>query len=110
MGILLYLASLLLSVSPSIGLAPLTTTAKLTIDPRFTAGTVCLIWESADDTATPGSDCWTVENSRQRTWVKTLKLRAGNYSVWVTTVGQDEKGNAMKMASPPRVVQVIGQD
>jgi len=107
MGTFLYLiASLLLSVSPSVGFTPLKTTAKLTLDPRFTAGTVCLIWESEDDSATPGSDCWTIENSRQRTWNKDLHLRAGDYRVWVTTVGQDEKGNAMSMASPPRVVQV----
>lgn len=107
MGSFLYqMASLLLSLTVSVGLSPLKTTAKITLDPHFAAGTVCLIWESADEAATPGSDCWTVENSRQRTWVKDLRLRTGDYQVWVTQVGQDEKGNAMKMTSPFRVVQV----
>lgn len=107
MGTFLYLiASLLLTVSPTVGMSPLRTTARVSIDPAFAAGTVCLIWESADETATPGSDCWTVENSRQRTWVKDVRLRTGVYDVWVTQVGQDAQGNAMKMRSPGRRVEV----
>lgn len=106
MSTFLYLASLLVSLTAVVGFSPLSTTAKVHIDDHFLAGTVCLIWESSDEAATPGSDCWTVENSTQRTWVKTLKLRTGNYEVWVTATGQDDKGNAYKQASPHRKVEV----
>lgn len=104
--LLLYLASLVVNLTVTVGFAPLTTTAKVHLDDAFTAGTVCLIWESGDDSATPGSDCWTVENSTQRTWLKTLKLRSGTYEVWVTETGQDDKGNGFKAASPIRRVEV----
>lgn len=103
---LLYLVGIVLSLSVSVGLSPLKTTAKLTLSPEFAAGTVCLIWESADEAATPGSDCWTVENPRQRTWVKPLTLRTGNYVVWATQVGQDDRGNSMELSSPGRTVEV----
>ena len=106
MGLLLYFASLLLSLTATVGLSPLTTQAKLTLDPLFAAGTVCLIWESTDEGAVSGADCWTVEHSRQRTWVKTLTLRTGVYDVWATQVGQDDEGRAMKTQSPHRRVEV----
>lgn len=102
----LYLASLLLSLTATVGLSPLKTSATVHLDDAFTAGTVCLIWESEGEAATPGSDCWTVENSRQRTWVKPLTLRTGVYEIWATEVGQDDKGNAMRLASPHRKVEV----
>lgn len=103
---LLYILSLLLSLTASVGLSPLHLSAKVSLDPHFAAGTVCLIWDSPDEAATPGSDCWTVENSRQRTWVKGLTLRTGVYQVWATQVGQDDTGNAMKMTSPAKRVEV----
>lgn len=106
MALLYLLLSLLLSASPTVGLSPLHTSVKLHLDDAFAAGTVCLIWNSEDEAATPGSDCWTVENSRQRTWVKTLVLRTGVYEVWGTEVGQDDKGNAYTQASPHRKVEV----
>ena len=106
MGTFLYLYSLLLSLTLSVGLSPLHTSAKVHLDDAFVAGTACLIWESEDEHATPGSDCWTIENSTQRTWMKSLTLRTGVYEVWVTEVGQDGKGNAYKQASPHRRVEV----
>lgn len=106
MGVFLYLASLLVSLTVSVGLSPLHTSAKIHLDDAFVAGTVCLVWESADEAATPGSDCWTIENSHQRTWVKPMTLRTGVYEVWVTEVGQDEKGNGFKAVSPHRRVEV----
>lgn len=106
MGIFLYLASLLVSLTVQVGFSPFHTSAKVHLDDAFVAGTVCLIWESADEAATPGSDCWTIENSVQRTWVKPLSLRTGVYEVWVTEVGQDGKGNSFKAVSPHRKVEV----
>lgn len=106
MGILLYLCSLLLSLTTSVGLSPLHTSAKVHLSDEFLAGTVCLIWESEDEHATPGSDCWTVEDSLQRTWVKPLTLRTGVYGVWVTEVGQDTRGRAWKTRTPERRVDV----
>lgn len=106
MGTLLYLASLLVSLTVSVGFSPLKTSAKVHLDDAFVAGTVCLIWESADEAATPGSDCWTIENSVQRTWVKPIALRTGVYEVWVTEAGQDGKGNSFKAVSPHRKVEV----
>jgi len=102
----LYLASLLVSLTVQVGLSPLKTSAKVHLDDQFRAGTVCLIWESEGEAATPGSDCWTIENSTQRTWVKPLTLRTGVYDVWVTEVGQDDKGNGFKAVSPHRKVEV----
>ena len=106
MGLLQLLASLLLSLTATVGLSPFHTNAKVHLDDAFRAGTVCLIWESEGEAATPGNDCWTVEDSRQRTWVKPLTLRTGAYEVWVTEVGQDDKGNAYKKASPHLKVEV----
>lgn len=103
---MLYLYSLLLSLAATIGMSPFHTSAIIHLDETFTAGTVCLIWESPDDTATPGSDCWTVENSRQRTWVRPLTLRTGVYGVWVTEVGQDAQGRPVKVRTPERRVEV----
>lgn len=102
----MYLASLLLSLTTSVGFSPLRITTRITLDPHFAAGTVCLLWDSTEDAATPGSDCWTIESSRQRTWVKEITLRTGVYGVWATQVGQDDAGNAMKMTSPLRRVEV----
>ncbi len=101
----LYLV-LSLTLTTTVGLSPLHTTAKVTLSPEFRAGTVCLIWESEDEAASPGSDCWTVEDSRQRTWNKDLTLRSGVYGVWVTEAGQDARGNAWKTRSPERRVEV----
>lgn len=106
MGTILSLFTLLLSLTATVGLSPLILSAKVHLSDELAAGTVCLIWESDGEAATPGSDCWTVENSRQRTWVKTLKLRTGVYEVWSTQVGQDEKGNAFRKASPHLRVEV----
>lgn len=106
MGFLLYLATLLLSLTATVGLSPFHTSAKIHLDDAFVAGTVCLIWESEGEAATPGSDCWTVEESKQRTWVKPMVLKTGTYDVWVTEVGQDGKGNAYKKASPHNRVEV----
>lgn len=106
MGTILSLFTLLLSLTATVGLSPLTLSAKVHLSDELTTGTVCLLWESPDEAATPGSDCWTVENSHQRTWVKTLKLRTGVYEVWSTQVGQDEKGNASRKASPHLRVEV----
>lgn len=97
------LLSILLSLTATVGLSPLHTTAKLTLSPQFAAGTVCLIWESDNES---GADCWTVEQAHQRTYLKELHLRTGEYSVRMTEVGQDEKGNAWKQASPTRHVEV----
>lgn len=106
MGILLALASLLLSLTATVGLSPLHTSATVHLDDAFVAGAVCLFWDSFDEAATPGSDCWTIENSVQRTWIKPLTLRTGVYDVWVTEVGQDGKGNVFRQTSPHRRVEV----
>lgn len=106
MGTFLFLYSLTLSLTLQVGFSPLHTSATVHLDDAFRAGTVCLIWESEDEHASPGSDCWTVEASRQRTWVKSLTLRTGVYAVWVTEVGQDGEGNAVRTASPHRRVEV----
>lgn len=106
MAFSLYLTALLLSLTVLVGLSPLHLSATVRLDDAFVAGTVCLIWESPDEAATPGSDCWTIECSRQRTWVKPMVLRTGVYDVWVTEVGQDDKGSAYKKASPHHRVGV----
>jgi hypothetical protein len=106
MGVLLSLASLILSLTATVGLSPLHTSAKVHLDAAFVAGTVCLIWESGDELATPGSDCWTFETSTQRTWVKPLTLRTGVYEVWVTIVGQDGKGTRFSAKSLHQRVEV----
>lgn len=101
-----FLLALVVNLTVLVGFSPLKTTAKYTLSPQFTAGTVCLIWESEDEAATPGSDCYTIENSTQRTWNKVLTLRTGVYEVWVTEVGQDAQGNAWRKASPHARVDV----
>lgn len=106
MGFFLYAASLLLSLTTTVGLSPLYIRTTVHLDDQFAAGTVCLIWDSEGEYASSGSDCWTVGSSRQRTWVKGLTLRTGVYEVWVTEVGQDDAGSSFKAASPHRKVEV----
>jgi hypothetical protein len=88
-----------------VGLAPLTIRTKVHLDPQFIAGTVCLNWDSEE--AESGSDCWTVEDPPIRTWTKYHTLRGqGVWRFWVTQVGQDTRGNAMKLRSPEQRVEV----
>lgn len=104
MGILLL--SLLLTIRTMVGMSPLKTSVLIRTDPDFLAGTVCLIWDSEDEAATPGSNCWTVSEVDRHGWTKELTLRTGHYVVWVTTVGQDTKGNYLSRMSARRTVEV----
>jgi hypothetical protein len=97
---------LLLTILKTVGMSPMKTTVNIRTDEDFVAGTVCLIWESEGEAATPGSNCWTVSEVDRHGWSKELTLRTGHYEVWVTTVGQDAKGNALKRASRHQVVEV----
>jgi hypothetical protein len=101
-----FFLSLLLTIRVTIGMSPLKTTVNIRTDEDFLAGTVCLIWESDGEAATPGSNCWTVSEVDRHGWTKELTLRTGHYEVWVTTVGQDTKGNALKRMSRRLVVEV----
>jgi len=100
------LIALLLNLTVVVGFSPLKVPVRYTLSPEFAAGAVCLIWDSGDEFATPGSDCHTIEDSLQRTWNKTLVLRHGTYAVWVTERGQDAQGNAFERRSPERLVRV----
>ncbi len=106
MGTLLAsLAIALLQLSATVGISPLTIRAKVHLDPRFLAGTVCLVWVHEDGEGS--SDCWTVEDPPVRTWTKYLTLRTqGVWQIEVTQVGTDTAGNAMKLASPLQRVEV----
>lgn len=101
----LFLA-ILLTIKASIGMSPLKTSVLIRTDLDFLAGTVCLIWESDGEAATPGSNCWTVSEVDRHGWSKEIVLRTGVYDVWVTTVGQDVNGNALKRASKHQRVEV----
>jgi len=98
--------SILLTIRVSVGMSPLKTTVNIRTDEEFLAGTVCLIWESDGEAATPGSNCWTVSEADRHGWTKEIVLRTGRYEVWVTTVGQDTKGNAFSKVSTHRTVEV----
>ncbi len=100
-----FLLFLMLTVSKTVGLSPLTTNVKMQLDPKFAAGTVCLVW--ANEEQGESSDCWTVENPIQRTYLKTLKnLRTGVWVVGMSEVGQDTKGNAFEKHSPWQRIEV----
>lgn len=100
------LLSLLLTIRVTVGMSPLKTSVLIRTDEDFIDGTVCLIWDSEGEAATPGSNCWTVTSVDRHGWTKEIVLRTGRYEVWVTTVGQDSNGNALKRSSTRRVVEV----
>lgn len=94
----------LLSLTPQVGLSPLTIRTKVHLHPQFLAGTVCLLMESENESS---ADCWTVEDPPQRTWTKYHTLRgSGEWRVWVTQEGKDLRGNAMSVRSPEMRIEV----
>lgn len=101
-----FLCSLLLTIRVTVGMSPLKVTANIRTDDDFLAGTVCLIWASESEFATPGSNCWTVSEVDRHGWTKEIVLRTGHYEVWVTTVGQDTKRNYLSRVSARRSVEV----
>ncbi len=102
-----YLLALVVKLTVLVGFSPLHTTARVSLDPNFRDGTVCLIHDSDEGSA--GRDCWTVDDTtRQRTWIKSLVLYGvGHYVVWVTQEGRDTQGRAVKTRTPEWHVDVL---
>lgn len=100
------LTVLMLNVSPMDGLAPLETTATVTINRQILdVGRVCLIWvnETAPD-GLPKSyiDCWDVwPTDRRGSYTRPMAfLGQGVWAVWAQFIGQDKRAKAVTYMTP----------
>lgn len=93
-----------LTLNRVVGLAPVSTTAHIVLDPSVKRAEVCLVWQHPDVMA---SDCWMVEGPAIRTWWKGLTFdRPGTWRVFVTVDGVDTKEQALHTQTPTIVVEV----
>lgn len=74
-----------LHLSPRQGFSPATINARVTIEPNESNREACLQWDSEDEFATPGQDCWPLAGAEApRTSFKVIKdLGPGTYGVRV---------------------------
>lgn len=92
-----------LTLNPTDGLAPLQTTAVISVDKSIAGGMVCLIWVP-DPAETRGGrshiDCWPILPGI-RSWTRALTLESiGVWSVWAQVMGIDYKSKEVVYLTP----------
>lgn len=97
---------LMLALNPMDGLAPLRTTATVTVDRRtIDVGRACLIWineTAADGLPKSYIDCWDIWPTDSRTsFEREVQFPSqGVYAVWAMIMGQDKKAKAAAFMTP----------
>lgn len=105
------LTVLSLALSPMDGLAPLESTATITVNRQTVdVGRACLVWineTAADGLPKSYIDCWDIWPTDLRTSFTRpmLFISQGVWACWVVVMGQDRKAKAVAYMTP--IVDVV---